>query len=56
MAASSAFVMANSVRLRKFGSAPAAGRREARTRPDGPGPDKVPGGGTEPADVQEQVA
>ena len=56
MAASSAFVVANSVRLRRFGSPPAARRRPPRPRPDTPGPEKVPGGSTEPAEVQKQVA
>jgi P-type Cu+ transporter len=56
MAASSAFVVANSVRLRRFGSPPAARRLATRPRPDTPGPEKVPGGCTEPAEVQKQVA
>ena len=51
MAASSAFVVANSVRLRRFGSQPAARRRGPRPRPDAPGQDRVPGGSTEPAEV-----
>jgi P-type Cu+ transporter len=55
MAASSAFVVANSVRLQRFGSPPTA-RRPPRPRPDTPDPDKVPGGSTEPAEVQKQVA
>jgi cation-transporting P-type ATPase A/B/Cu+-exporting ATPase len=56
MAASSAFVVANSVRLRKFGSRPAARRPGPRPRPAGPGLDRVPGASVDPADVQEQVA
>jgi Cu+-exporting ATPase len=56
MAASSAFVVANSVRLRKFGSRPAARRPGPRPRPAGPGLDRVPGASVERADVQEQVA
>jgi P-type Cu+ transporter len=55
MALSSAFVVANSVRLRRFGS-PGPARR------DWPGPhcarpaDMGPAGGTEPAEAEEQVA
>jgi cation-transporting P-type ATPase A/B/Cu+-exporting ATPase len=55
MAASSAFVVANSVRLRRFGTQPMARRR--RWWPDraGPGRDRVPAG-SEPAEAEEQVA
>jgi cation-transporting P-type ATPase A/B len=55
MAASSAFVVANSVRLRRFGT-PAVARRR-RLWPDhaGPGRDRVPAG-SEPAEAEEQVA
>jgi P-type E1-E2 ATPase len=55
MAASSAFVVANSVRLRRFGT-PAVARRR-RLRPDHarPGRDRVPAG-SEPAEAEEQVA
>jgi hypothetical protein len=58
MAASSAFVVGNSVRLRRFG-APAARRRWPRLHraaPQGPGQDKVPADGTEQVESQEQVA
>jgi len=57
MAASSAFVVGNSVRLRRFG-APAARRRWPHrvARAGGPGRDRVPADGTEPAEPQEQVA
>ena len=67
MAASSAFVVANSVRLRRFG-APAARRRwrlphRAAAGPAGPagpvagdGQDKVPADSSDPAQPQEQVA
>jgi P-type Cu+ transporter len=58
MAASSAFVVGNSVRLRRFG-APAARRRWPRLHraaPEGPGQDKVPADGTELVEPQEQVA
>jgi Cu+-exporting ATPase len=51
MAASSAFVVANSMRLRRFG-APAAPRRSWRLRPAGPGRDEDCAGGAEP---KEQV-
>ena len=56
MAASSAFVVANSVRLRRFGASAAAGPgrpRPPRAKPVRAG---VPAGGTEPADRQRQVA
>jgi len=53
MAASSAFVVANSVRLRRFGSTAAAGSRPQLAPP---GRDRVPAGGTEPADAKEQMA
>jgi Cu+-exporting ATPase len=63
MAASSAFVVGNSVRLRRFG-APA---RRPRPQPhraapgpadpaDGPGHDRVPVDGPEPVEPEEQVA
>ncbi len=57
MAASSAFVVGNSVRLRRFG-APGARRRWPHrvARPGGPGRGRVPADGTEPAEPQEQVA
>ena len=62
MALSSAFVVANSVRLRRFG-APAAARpgwpRPHRAGPSGPGGlgrDTVPAGGAEPVEAEEQVA
>ncbi|HEY2306976.1 MAG TPA: heavy metal translocating P-type ATPase [Streptosporangiaceae bacterium] len=58
MAASSAFVVANSVRLRRFG-APAVARRRGwrhRAGPGGPRRDMVPAPGTEPVEAQEQVA
>ncbi len=49
MAASSAFVVANSVRLRRFG--PRRGRAAAgRGRPGRAGPGQGSRGGTEPAD------
>jgi P-type Cu+ transporter len=56
MAASSAFVVANSVRLRRFGS-PTAGR-PGRPRPPQAKPvcAGAPAGGTEPADRPKQVA
>jgi P-type Cu+ transporter len=47
MAFSSAFVVANSVRLRKFGSRP---------RPARPRPGRVPADSTEPAEAEEQMA
>jgi Cu+-exporting ATPase len=64
MAASSAFVVGNSVRLRRFG-APAT--RRPRPQPyraapgpagpaDGPGQDRVPADGPEPVEPEEQVA
>jgi P-type Cu+ transporter len=54
MAASSAFVVGNSVRLRRFGTSAAAGPgRPARAKPVRAG---IPAGGTEPADRQKQVA
>jgi P-type Cu+ transporter len=55
MALSSAFVVANSVRLRRFG-APAAGRRWPRPRHGGPSRAGVPAGGIEAVESQEQVA
>jgi len=59
MAASSAFVVANSVRLRRFGAPSTArrpGRRPHHDRPSGPGRAKVLAGGTEPVAAEEQVA
>jgi P-type Cu+ transporter len=56
MAASSAFVVGNSVRLRRFGTPPAARRGWTRPRRAGPGGDKVPAGGAELAEAEEQVA
>ena len=53
MALSSAFVVANSVRLRRFGT-PAARRRWPR--PYRAGRDGVPADGTEPVEAEEQVA
>jgi P-type Cu+ transporter len=55
MAASSAFVVGNSVRLRRFG-APAARRRWPWLHRPGPGQDTIPAGGTERVEPQEQVA
>jgi P-type Cu+ transporter len=56
MAFSSAFVVANSVRLRRFGSPAAARRRVLRPHLARPQPDGVPAGGTEPAEAEEQMA
>jgi cation-transporting P-type ATPase A/B/Cu+-exporting ATPase len=56
MAASSAFVVANSVRLRRFGTLPAAQRRNPRPDRAGPGRNRSTAGGTEPAEAEEQVA
>jgi cation-transporting P-type ATPase A/B/Cu+-exporting ATPase len=56
MAASSAFVVANSVRLRRFGTPPEARRRNSRPGRTGPGHDGGAAGGTEPAEAEEQVA
>ena len=56
MAASSAFVVANSVRLRKFGTPPTPHRRSPRPDRAGPGRDSSAAGGTEPAEAEEQVA
>jgi cation-transporting P-type ATPase A/B/Cu+-exporting ATPase len=61
MAASSAFVVGNSVRLRRFGAAAA---RRPRPQPyraapgpaDGPGQDGVPADSPEPVEPEEQVA
>ncbi|HEY6275193.1 MAG TPA: HAD-IC family P-type ATPase, partial [Streptosporangiaceae bacterium] len=55
MALSSAFVVGNSVRLRRFGAPAQAGRR---WRQHGPGPDGagVPAGGPERIEAEEQVA
>ena len=55
MAASSAFVVGNSVRLRRFGAPPAARRGAPRPHRAGPG-GQGPAGGTEPAEPEEQVA
>ena len=56
MALSSAFVVANSVRLRRF-RAPAAGRSGGpRAHRAGAGQDTVPAGGGEPAEATEQAA
>jgi cation-transporting P-type ATPase A/B/Cu+-exporting ATPase len=56
MALSSAFVVANSVRLRRFGTPAAARSRWLRAHRAGAGQDTVPAGGAEPAESQEQVA
>ncbi len=56
MAASSAFVVANSVRLRKFGTTPTPHRRSPRPDRSGPGRDGSAAGGTEPAEAEEQMA
>jgi P-type Cu+ transporter len=53
MAAPSAFVVGNSVRLRRFGT-PAARRRWSRLYRAGR--DGVPADGTEPVEAEEQVA
>ncbi len=52
MALSSAFVVANSMRLRRFGAPAAARRGWSRLRPAGPGRDEDSAGGAEP---KEQV-
>jgi P-type E1-E2 ATPase len=54
MAASSAFVVGNSVRLRRFGEP--ARRRGSRRSPDATGRDGVPAGSSEPVEAEEQVA
>jgi P-type Cu+ transporter len=56
MAASSAFVVANSVRLRRFGTPLAAQRRHPLPDRAGPRLDRSAPGGTEPAEAEEQVA
>ncbi len=56
MAASSAFVVANSVRLRRFGNPLAAQRRDPLPDRAGPRLDRNAAGGTEPAETEEQVA
>jgi P-type Cu+ transporter len=56
MAASSAFVVANSVRLRRFGSPAVARRHRPRPHPAGPERGRAPAGSTEPAEAGEQVA
>jgi cation-transporting P-type ATPase A/B/Cu+-exporting ATPase len=56
MAASSAFVVANSVRLRRFGTTGPTRRHRPQPRRARPGPDRVPAGVAEPADGHEQVA
>jgi cation transport ATPase len=53
MAVSSAFVVGNSVRLRRFGAPAPAGPGRGRQRPAGPGRHEHSGGG---ADLEEQVA
>src|SRR6185437_16680450 len=55
MAASSAFVVANSVRLRRFGTPPAAQGRNPRPDRAGPGRNRSTAGGTEPAEAEKQV-
>ena len=54
MAVSSAFVVGNSVRLRRFGTP--ARRRWSRQSPDATGRDRVPAGSSEPAEAEKQVA
>ena len=56
MALSSAFVVANSVRLRRFGTPLAARSGLLRAHRAGPGQDMVPADGGEPAEATEQVA
>jgi P-type Cu+ transporter len=56
MALSSAFVVANSVRLRRFGTPAAARSGWPRAHRAGAGQDTVPAGGAEPAEATEQVA
>jgi P-type Cu+ transporter len=56
MAASSAFVVANSVRLRRSGTPPAAPRRNPLPDRAGPGRNRSAAHGTEPAEAGEQVA
>jgi cation-transporting P-type ATPase A/B/Cu+-exporting ATPase len=56
MAASSAFVVANSVRLRRFGTPPAAQRRNPRPDRAGPGRTRGTAGGTGPVEAEKQVA
>ena len=56
MALSSAFVVANSVRLRRFGTPAAARSRWLRAHRAGAGQDTVPAGGAEPVEAEEQVA
>jgi cation-transporting P-type ATPase A/B len=54
MAASSAFVVGNSVRLRRFGTP--VRRRWSRPSPDATGRDAAPAGSSEPVEAEEQVA
>jgi hypothetical protein len=56
MAASSAFVVANSVRLRRFGTPLAAQRLDPLPDRAGPRLDNSAAGGTESAEAEEQVA
>ena len=56
MALSSAFVVGNSVRLRRFGIPPAAHRGRSRPHHAGPGRAGVLSGGAEPAESEEQMA
>ena len=56
MAASSAFVVANSARLRKFGAPAPARRPSCPPERAGPGCDREPAGSTEPAETGERVA
>jgi P-type Cu+ transporter len=56
MALSSAFVVANSVRLRRFGSPAAAPRRKPRPHPAGPRHHGSPAGSAGPAETEEQMA
>jgi cation transport ATPase len=56
MALSSAFVVANSVRLRRFGSPAVARRRGPRPHLAGPRHHGSPAGSAEPAEIEEQMA
>jgi P-type Cu+ transporter len=56
MAASSAFVVGNSVRLRRFGTPAASRRRGSLPVRAGPGREGDSTGSTEPAETEEQMA